>query len=376
MLRENQNDDLVVIVGAGITGLTLAERLANVAKKRVLVLEKRNHIGGNCYDFVNKRGVLVSKYGPHVFHTSHKRVWRYVQRFTEWEKYEHRVVSNVDGKMVPIPVTIDTINILFGLHLKNGEEMERWLESKRVLKSEILNSRDVVISKLGEEVYKLLYRDYTMKQWDMWPEELEPEVLARIPIRYGFDDRYNIDEHQMRPINGFTEMFRKMVVSPRIEIRLSTDYFEVENSLPSRRIVIFTGPIDEYVSYKTGKKISLQYRSIRFGWRSFHKAYYQPVAVVNYPSLKKKVVRVTEYKHLTGQKHDWTTISKEYFHWGGEPYYPVLTPKNREKYIEVEKEARKFKEVYFAGRLGKYRYINMDVAIKEALELFDEIKQK
>lgn len=368
------NNNLVIIVGSGVTGLTLAERFANIAKRKVLIVEKRNHIGGNCYDFVNKKGILVSKYGPHIFHTKSEKVWRYINKFADWERYEHRVLSSVGGVLVPIPVNVETINNLFGAHLRNGKEMEEWLSNKRVaLAGKALNGRDVVVSKLGSEIYRLLFREYSKKQWDNWPEELEPEVLLRIPVRYSFDDRYYDDKYQCRPVGGYTKMMERMSKNPNIQVKLKTDYFDVYNQFSKDCLVIFTGPVDEYVSRVMGIKKKLPYRSIKFVWKSYNKEYFQPIGVINYPSMIDKMVRVTEYKHLTGQKHRHTTVSEEYFKWGGEPYYPVLTPKSRRDYLDVEKLSRKFKNVYFAGRLGKYRYINMDTAIKEALELFREI---
>ena len=364
----------VIIVGAGITGLTLAQRFADETDKRVLIVEKRDHIGGNCYDFVNKKGILVSKYGPHIFHTNEKKVWEYIKKFSKWKKYEHRVLSSVKGNLVPIPVNIDTINNLFNAHLRNGKEMEKWLEKKKINMNGLpSNSREVVTSKLGKEIYKLLFRGYTKKQWDNWPEELEPEILMRIPIRYSYDDRYHVDKYQYQPIGGFTKMMKRMIKNPKIELRLKTDYFDIYDQFSKKNMVIFTGPVDEYVSRIIGRKMKLSYRSIKFVWRNFDREYFQPTGVINYPSMKNKVVRITEYKHLTGQKHPYTTISKEFFKWGGEPYYPVLTPENRQKYNEIEKITKKIKGVYFVGRLGRYKYLNMDTAIKEALELFEKI---
>lgn len=369
-------NELIVIVGAGISGLVLAERLASSNKyNRILIIEKRDHIGGNCYDYFDNKGVLVSKYGPHIFHTNDEEVWKYVNKFSDWEKYEHRVLSKVSEKLVPIPVNIETINLLFGIELKNGKEMKVWLDKKRDKKIiNPVNSRDVVVAKLGEEIYKLVFRDYTKKQWDLWPEELAAEVLERIPVRYSFDNRYNSDKYQMRPRGGFTQMFNKMINNSNIEVKLKTDFFGISESFEKGTKIIFTGPIDDYAKYM-GEKISkLPYRSVKFEWDNYREDYHQPVGVINYPSFDKKELRSTEYKYLTGQKHEWTTISKEYFQWEGEPCYPVINSKNREKYQKIYKLSKKWKNVRFAGRLGKYEYLNMDRAIKEARELYDEIK--
>lgn len=367
-------DELIVIVGAGITGLTLAERLANEAKKKVLIIEKRDHIGGNCYDYFDEKGVLVSKYGPHIFHTNDENVWNYVKSFTNWEKYEHRVLSKVGEKLVPIPVNIETINLLFGTELRNGKEMKAWLDKKRDKKIiNPVNSRDVVVVKMGEEIYKLMFRDYTKKQWDLWPEELAAEVLERIPVRYGFDNNYNSDKYQMRPVGGFTKIFEKMISNPKIEVKLNTDFFDIYSDLPKESKIIFTGPIDDYAKYM-GEKISkLPYRSVKFKWKSYQEDYHQPVGVINYPSFDNKELRSTEYKYLTGQKHNWTTISKEYFQWEGEPCYPVINTENVKNYQKIKELSKKWENVYFVGRLGKYKYLNMGQAIGEALEMADRI---
>jgi len=373
----SKNNELIVIVGGGITGLTLAERFANEAGKKVLLIEKRDHIGGNCYDFINKNGILVSKYGPHIFHTNEENVWKYVEKFAEWEKYEHRVLSKVGEKLVPVPVNIKTINLLFGVDLKSGEEMKGWLETKRNKTIKVpTNGREVIVEKLGEEIYQMMFKDYTKKQWDMWPEELSPEVLARIPVRYSFDNNYNSDKYQMRPVGGFTKIFEKMISNPRIEVKLNTDFFDIYGDLPKESKIIFTGPIDDYAKHMGEKIPKLPYRSVKFKWKSYQEDYHQPVGVINYPSFDKKELRSTEYKYLTGQKHEWTTISKEYFQWEGEPCYPVINSQNREKYQKIYKLSKKWKNVRFAGRLGKYEYLNMDRAIMDALDLFNKLNNE
>jgi len=368
------DNNQIVIVGAGLSGLTLAERFATVANKKVLIIEKRDRIGGNCYDFFDKHGVLVSKYGPHIFHTQEKRVYEYVKKFADWEKYEHQVSSFVKGKLVPIPVNIETINLLFGTKINNGEEMRRWLDERRVKGIKIpMNSEEVVLGKLGKKIYELMFRDYTKKQWGISPKELESEVLARIPIRYSFERGYSSNKYQIRPRGGFTKMMEKMIENPNIELRLNTDYYSFADNIPSGSKLFFTGPIDEFISYKSGKLYKLPYRSVKFVFKSFHKKYFQKVGVINYPSIKTKMSRSTEYKYLTGQKHDWTTISREYFSGKGEPLYPLKSFESKKKYEEIAKIVGNLKGIYFLGRLGKYKYINMDQAILEALNLFDEL---
>lgn len=375
MINNLKENNSIIIVGAGITGLTLAERFSNVGKK-VFLIEKRNHIGGNCYDFINKKGVLVSKYGPHIFHTDNEKVWKYISKFAKWEKYEHQVLSDINNKLVPIPVNIETINIIFNQNISSETEMKEFLESKRNKKIKTpKNSKEVVTSKLGNEIYNLMFRGYTKKQWGIWPEALEPEVLARIPVRYSFDNRYNTDKYQFRPLGGFTNIFTRMIDNPNIKLQLNTNFFDIFYQIPKETIIIFTGPVDEFISFVLRKKYKLPYRSVKFKWENFNEKFHQKVGVINYPDIKQKFVRSTEYKHLTGQKHCWTTLSKEYFQWSGEPCYPVPTPINSKKYLDIQKQTLKIKNVYFAGRLGKYKYMNMDTAIDEALKLFSKIQE-
>lgn len=370
MVRNNQ----IVIVGAGLSGLTLAERFANVAKMKVLVVEKRDHIGGNCFDFVDKHGILVSKYGPHIFHTQEKKVYEYIKNFADWEKYEHQVFSMVGEKLVPIPVNIETINLLFNESLKSGKEMKKWLDNKRLkgIKNP-KNGEEEILSKVGKEIYELMFKSFTKKQWGRWPKELEKEILARVPIRYSFKRAYNSDKYQLRPKGGLTRMMEKMSDNPNIEIRLKTDFFQIVNKIPKNTTIFFTGPVDEYISYKTRKKFKLPYRSVKFVFESSHRNFLQKVGVINYPSLERKMLRSTEYKYLTGQKSEWTTVSKEYFCERGEPMYPIISLKSMSKREEKDRVIKEWKNIYFVGRLGKFEYINMDRAILESLDLFEKL---
>lgn len=372
MSEENRE---IVIVGAGLSGLCLAERLANVAKRKVLILEKRDQIGGNCYDFYDSKGVLVSKYGPHTFHTNEKRVYDYVRKFGEWEKYEYQVSSLVEGKLVPIPVNIETINILFGSGIKNGEEMRKWLDGKKIKGiKKVENSEEEVLSKLGVELYEKMFKSYTKKQWGIWPKDLDKEVLARIPVNFSFNKNYRSDKYQIRPLGGYSKWMKKMIENPFIELRLKTDYFKVADKLDKDSLVFFSGPIDKYISYRLGKKYKLTYRSAKFVFESYNQEYFQEVGVINYPSLKVKELRSTEYKYLTGQKCKWTTVSWEYFCSKGEELYPIKSVENREKLKKLLKMARKWKELYLIGRLGRYEYINMDQAISKSLDLFEKLR--
>lgn len=363
----------IVIVGSGISGATLAERFATVENKRVLVLEKRNHIGGNCYDYINDAGVLVSLYGAHIFHTSYDDVWEYVSRFSRWRPYTHRVVGFVDGKLVPIPVNITTINKIFGLSLTKEGEMKEFLATQTISLPKVSNSKESAHVRVGPLLYEKLFKHYTRKQWDLDPSELDASVLERIPVRYSFDDRYFTDTYQALPVDGYTKLFEKMLSHPNITVMTNIDYFSVKKKITQFEKLFFTGPIDQFFSYKFGKK--LQYRSLTISFETFRKEYYQTHAVINYPN-DHQFTRIVEYKHLTGQKHPYTTISKEYPTWEGEPYYPVPSPENRSLYDVYRQEAEKEEKnsIYFVGRLANYKYFNMDQAFKNALDLFSSLQ--
>ena len=359
----------IIIVGAGISGATLAERYATKQNKKVLVIEKRDHIGGNCYDYYDETGILVSKYGAHIFHTSFEDVWHYVNKFTDWNPYEHKVLSSVDGKLVPVPVNITTVNMLHGLDIKNEKEMINWLEKNTSKNDNPKNSEEVALSRVGKNLYEKMFKNYTKKQWNMLPHQLNPSVIGRIPVRTNFEDRYFTDPFQAVPKKGYTELFKKMLDHPNITVKLNTDYFSLKNKLENYEKLFFTGPIDQFFSYKYGEK--LQYRSLRFAFETHDREYYQTNAVINYPN-DHEYTRIVEYKHFTGQKHPKTTISKEYPTWEGEPYYPVPSKENLKLFEKYQKEAKKAEKenIYFVGRLANYKYFNMDQAFKNALDLF------
>jgi UDP-galactopyranose mutase len=357
-----------VVVGAGFAGCTIAERIANVLNKKVLIIEKRNHIGGNAYDCYNEDGILVHKYGPHIFHTNNKIVWDYLSNFTKWRLYQHRVLAYVDGKYVPFPINLDTINILYNKNF-SSEDFKLFLETVRKKNEKITNSKDVVTSQIGEELYEKFFQWYTKKQWDIFPDELSPEVTARIPVRFNRDDRYFTDRYQGVPEYGYTRLFENLIDSKNIHILLNTDYKEVINEIKFEKL-IYTGPIDYFFDYKYGK---LPYRSIRFEFETLSCEYYQPVATVNYPN-DYDFTRITEFKHITGQIHPKTTIVKEYPTSEGEPYYPIPQNENYEIYRLYEKEARMLTNIYFVGRLASYKYYNMDKVVDEALKVFEKIK--
>lgn len=362
----------ILVIGAGISGATLAERYASQGK-RVLVIEKRDHIGGNCYDYLDENGILVSKYGAHLFHTNYEDVWEYVNRFSEWYPYEHRVLSYVDGKLVPVPVNMDTVNTLFGITIRTEEEMKKWLEDNTEKIENPKNSEESALRRVGRVLYEKMFKNYTKKQWDMCPDELEASVMDRIPVRANHDDRYFGDIHQALPKNGYTKMFENMFNHPGITVKLDTDYESIKKSLDGYEKLFFTGPIDQFFEYKFGEK--LQYRSIRFDFEMHDKEFYQSNSVINYPSEEYLFTRIIEYKYFTGQKHPKTTIAKEYSTWEGEPYYPVPSERNQRLYEKYQEEARKLETqgVYFVGRLANYKYFNMDQAFKNALDLYKNL---
>jgi UDP-galactopyranose mutase len=358
-----------LIVGAGFAGAVLAERLAK-ADKKVLIMDKRNHIGGNAYDHYNEEGILVHKYGPHIFHTNSKDVFDYLSQFTEWRHYQHKVLAHVDGQMVPMPINLNTINKLYGLDL-SSDELVQFFESRAEHISPVITSEHVVVSKIGKELYEKFFKNYTKKQWALDPSELDASVTARVPTRTNKDDRYFTDSYQSMPMHGYTRMFEKMLSHPNIHIMLKTDYKEIADSLQFKQI-IYTGPIDEYFNHCYGK---LPYRSLEFKFETFDTANYQPTGTVNYPN-DYAFTRITEFKYLTGQQHNKTTIVSEFPKAEGDPYYPIPRRENAELYKRYQSLAADLPNVFFAGRLGTYKYYNMDQVVAQALSLFKKLNHQ
>jgi UDP-galactopyranose mutase len=355
-----------LIVGAGFCGSTLAERLAR-AGRHVLLIDRRSHIGGNAYDHYNDDGVLVHKYGPHIFHTNSKDVFDYLSNFTEWRPYEHRVRASVNGMLVPIPINLDTVNLLYGTQFTSFD-LDGFFASRAEQRDAIATSEDVIVSKVGRELYDLFFRHYTRKQWGLDPSELDAQVIARIPVRTNRDDRYFSDTYQAMPRYGYTRMFERMLDHPRIKVLLNTDYAEFAGAIPFKT-VIYTGPIDEFFGYRFGR---LPYRSLRFEHVTVDAAQAQPVAVVNFPN-QHAYTRVTEFKHLTGQVHPRSSLVYEYPTDGGDPYYPIPTRENAALYKRYQSLAYSLPNVHFAGRLGTYKYYNMDQVTAQALKLFQRL---
>ena len=356
-----------LIVGAGFAGSVLAERLARGLGKRVLLCDRRNHIGGNAYDHHDAAGILVHKYGPHIFHTNSAEIFGYLSRFTKWRDYEHRVLAHVDGRLVPVPINLDTINTIYGRNFSEPEAAE-FLASLAEPCSQVRTSEDVVVSKVGRHLYEKLFRGYTRKQWGIDPSQLDAQVTARIPVRTNRDDRYFTDRFQSMPKLGFTRMFENMLDHPNIELALGTDYRELAHEIPHRKL-IYTGPVDEFFDLRFGK---LPYRSLQFEHTTLDCDRYQPVAVVNYPN-DFKFTRITEFKHLTGQRHARTSIVSEYPAAEGDPYYPIPRPKNAAIYAKYRELALSQPNVHFVGRLATYRYYNMDQVVGQALTLYKKL---
>lgn len=372
-METEKKERKILVVGCGISGCTIAERYANIGVK-VEIIEQRNHIGGNCYDFNNDIGIRVSKYGPHYFRTNDEDVWEYVQKFSKWTPFEARCLSHVDGKKVPIPVNIDTINILFNTHIKNEEEMKQWLEKEAEDIPEPKNSEESALKRLGKRLYEKMFKYYTKKQWDKEPKDLAAEVMDRIPVRFNHDDRYFTDKYQMYPVNGYTELFKNMIDHQNIKLKLNTKWEDVKKYSDEYDKIFFTGKIDSYFEEELGK---LEYRSLRFEEENIDKEFFQDTVQENYPDKDIPFTRIVEIKYQTKQKNSKTTIIREYPTWEGEPFYPVPTKENKVLYSKYQTKADELKsngKVYFVGRLANYKYFNMDQAFKNALDLFNSIE--
>ncbi len=356
-----------IVVGAGFAGSVLAERIARVRNETVLVVDRREHIGGNAFDCYDRAGLLIHQYGPHIFHTNSQQVVDYLSMFTAWRPYEHRVLAQVDRQLLPIPINLDTVNRLYGLNLES-EQLEEWFSARAESVGDIRTSEDVVVSRVGRDLYEKFFRGYTRKQWGLDPSQLDRSVTARVPVRTNRDDRYFNDSFQAMPLHGYTAMFRKMLDHPNITVRLGVDY--KRRGIAARRIV-WTGPVDEFFDCTYGR---LPYRSLHFRHETLDREWHQPVAVVNYPQTE-DYTRVTEYKYLTGQTHSRTSITYEYPTDEGDPYYPVPRPENAALYRRYRALADATADTWFVGRLATYQYMNMDQVVGQALATFRRIEE-
>lgn len=359
------------IVGAGLSGAVLAQQHATKLQSKVLVIEKRHHIGGNCYDYIDKdTGIRVNQYGVHLFHTKFKQVWDYIQQFSEWVPWEHKVLAFVDGKHVPVPVNIDTINALFGTSIASEVEAAAWLQHEQMSFPAPGNSEEMALSRVGLRLYNMLFKPYTIKQWDKQPSELGPSVLARIPVRNNHDPRYFTDPYQALPKNGYTAIFKSMFSDSRITVLTNVDYFDVKSNMQCKTLY-YTGPIDSYFAHMGLPK--LEYRSLEFERKVVRNVdRFQPSSQVNYPSSRFNFTRIIEYKHLLNQTSSHTVIFYEHSTDHGEPYYPVPNPSNQALYAKYQAMADKEPGIHFVGRLANYKYFNMDQTIKNALEVFKQ----
>jgi UDP-galactopyranose mutase len=354
----------VLIVGAGFAGSVLAERLASQLGWSVVICDRRPHVGGNAYDCYDDAGILVHRYGLHIFHTASRQVFDYLSQFTAWRPYEHRVKASIDGRLVPFPINVDTVNQLYGQRWSPAEveaHFARVAEPCGVPRT----SEEAVVSKVGRELYERFFRGYTRKQWGLDPSELDASVAARVPARLNHDDRYFTDELQAMPLHGFTRLFENMLDHRNIRILLNTDYRDVVGEL-SFREMIYTGPVDAFFDHRFGE---LPYRSIEFRHETHDREVFQAAAVVNYPN-DHDYTRITEFKYLTGQVHPRTSIVYEYPRAEGDPYYPVPRPENAELYRKYKALADATPNVRFVGRLATYRYYNMDQVVAQALTTF------
>ena len=361
-----------LIVGAGFAGSIMAERLAAGSKKKVLLIDKRPHIAGNAYDHKDAAGVLMHKYGPHIFHTNSQEIVSYLSRFTRWRPYEHRVLASLSGVHVPMPINRTTVNTLYGLNLRTDEEVEAFFASRAEPVATIKTSEDVVVSKIGRELYERFFRGYTRKQWGLDPSELDKSVTSRVPTRTNTDDRYFTDTFQAMPADGYTRMFENIVDHPNIELMLGVDFEDVRDEVVYDKL-IYTGPIDEYFDHRYGK---LPYRSLEFRHETLDQAWFQPVGTINYPDEETPYTRISEYKHLTGQVHAKTSITYEYPRAEGDPYYPVPRPENQALFKKYEALALQTPDVEFIGRLATYRYYNMDQVAGQALAAYRKLVER
>ena len=356
-----------LVVGAGFAGSVIAERLASQLGQRVLVVDKRPHIGGNAYDRHDDAGVLIHPYGPHIFHTNSADVFDYLSQFTPWRPYQHRVLASVDGQLVPMPINLDTVNQLYGLSLTSFE-LDDFFAKVAEKPQAIKTSEDVVVARVGRELYNKFFRGYTRKQWGLDPSELDASVTARVPTRTNRDGRYFTDTYQAMPLHGYNRMFERMLAHPNIKVMLNTDYREIAEFLPWRHMV-YTGPIDAFFDHRHGK---LPYRSLEFRHETLAQRQFQAVGTVNFPN-DFAYTRVSEFKHLTGQQHDLTSVVYEYPRAEGDPYYPVPRAENTAMYRLYEAEAETLQDVSFTGRLATYKYYNMDQVVAQSLTLFKKL---
>lgn len=362
---------IFLVIGAGFAGSICAREFAE-AGHQILVVDRRDHIAGNAYDVKDEHGILIHQYGPHIFHTNSERIFNYLSKYTEWRAYEHRVCGVVNGKEYPFPINRDTLNQLYNLDLTEDQAAE-FFEKVREPKDSVKTSEDVVLNSVGRDLYEKFFLNYTKKQWGLDPSQLKAGVAARIPTRTNTDDRYFTDTYQAMPLYGYTAMFENLLNHPNIQVRLSTEFKDLLNENVAFDHLVYTGPIDAFYDFKFGH---LPYRSLRFEHQYLENIeQYQSVGTVNYPN-DFDFTRITEFKHLTGQKHPSTSIVREYPTDIGDPYYPIPRDENEQLFKKYQALANAEENVTFVGRLAEYRYYNMDQVVGAALNAVEKILGK
>lgn len=358
-----------LIIGCGFAGAVIAERIVSQLNKKVLIIDKRNHIGGNAYDEIDNNGILIHKYGPHIFHTNSNKVFNYLSKFTDWVPYEHKVLARLNGNLYPIPINRITINKLYGLNLTTDQEVKNYYDKVRENRYPIKNSEDIIVNQVGIDLFEKFFKYYTLKQWNREPKDLAPSVCGRIPTRFNDDCRYFDDKFQYMPKDGYTKIFKKMLSDKNIHIELNLNYQDIKDLIVPKAKTIYTGPIDEFFNFEFGK---LEYRSLRFEYETIDQEYALEAAQINCVDMSVPYTRMVEHKRLSFSKSSKTVVSKEYSIKDGEPYYPIPDQKNRELYFKYKKEAEKLENFIFCGRLAEYQYYNMDQVIANALTIFEK----
>lgn len=369
----------ILIVGAGLFGSVIAERIASQLHMPVTVIDKRDHIGGNCWSEIDQvTGIECHKYGPHIFHTSNKDVWDYISQFTEWNNYQHHGWTKYKGKTYSIPINLQTINSYYNTNF-TPEEAQKFIASE-IKKEHIVtpnNLEEKAISLIGRPLYEAFIRGYTIKQWEKDPRELDASIITRLPVRYAYNGRYFNDRYEGIPLDGYYNMFEQMLFKSEINLQLKTDWFEIRNDVSPETLVIYTGPIDQFFNYKLGR---LEWRTVEFQKEYYNVEDYQGASIINCADADLPYTRTAEYRHFHPERrtNDKTIVFREFSKFATDndaPYYPILTEKNvrmYEKYVEL---AHNNHQIIFGGRLGTYHYFDMDDTIENAMNVFSKIKK-
>ncbi len=368
-----------VVVGSGFYGLTLAERIAAELNQKVVVIEKRNHIGGNAHSYVDElTGIEIHKYGSHLFHTSNEQIWKYINTFSKFNNYRHYVIAKTHGDEYEMPINLSTLNAIFGQSMNPDQAKSHIaLETEKFRQSDSQNLEDFAISQVGLKIYEKLIKGYTTKQWGKSPSELPREIFQRLPIRYSYNRDYFSDKFMGLPLDGYYKIFERMVNSKFIKVFLETDYFQIKNFIKEGKKIIYSGPIDRLFDFKYGE---LEWRTLDFEFENLQVTDYQGCAVVNYPDLEIPFTRIHEFKHLHPERETlgMTSIAREFSRLSqlsDEPYYPINTSRNSELYLKYRDEVKATNNLIVGGRLGSYKYLDMHMAIGMALKDFESLKR-